>query len=174
MKALRDYIINEVKTRIVDEAGNPYFRDVRMYNNQFERSNNDDFEANDEAPFAYPCCFIEFDIQEVRGVALGVKYVDINIIFRLGLENYSLEREEDFDVIDQFDEKILGMRGGENDPVQFSSLQEALTDIDENHNNINRPVMTYKTTYTRLNGYTRKNFITKSAPTGKNVSGEII
>lgn len=168
MRAFRDYILNEIKTRVTD------FRDVRMYNNQFDHSNNDDISQNDEAPFDYPCCFVELSIQEVRQVAIGIKYVDIIVRLHIGIEEYLRERELDYTFIDDIDDKLLGMRGDSIDTVQFSSWIENTTDLDENFNNINRPVLEYRTTYTRTTNNKRKNLITKLAPTNLNVIGDTL
>ena len=167
MRALRDYILNEIKTRLPD------LRDVRMWNNQFNHSNNDDTDLNDEEAFDYPCCFVEFEIQETRPVSLGVVYVDLLIRLHLGIENYSDERPLDYDVIDNVSQAMHGMRGSSTDTVQFSSLQESNIIPDTEFNNITVTVLEYRTTYSKLTAYTRVNNVDKLPPTGLNITSSI-
>lgn len=168
MRLLRDYLIAQVKSRV------PEFKTVRMFNNQFVNSNNDDKELNTEQAFDYPACFIELIEEEVRPVSLGIRYVDLTINFHLGKEAYSKERPQDYDFIDRVDAALSGMRGAEGDTVQFSSLVEAVTDIDEDFSNVNNPILTYETTWTKKNSYTRRGFTQKPAPTAHDVTGTIL
>ena len=48
----------DIKARILDQVTD--LKDVRLFNNQFLRSNNDTTDNNTEQAFLYPCCFIEF------------------------------------------------------------------------------------------------------------------
>lgn len=167
MKAFRDYIINEIQTRL------PSFKTVRMFNNQFERSNNDETKENIEGSFGYPACFIELEEREVKNVALGIKHVDLLVRLHVGLEDYTKKRPNDYITIDDVDLAMQGMRGDSADTVQFSSMIENITAIDTDFNNVNNPILEYTTTYTRLNAYTRKGFTTKAAPTDHNVIANI-
>lgn len=167
MKQLRGYIINEIKTRV------PTLRDVRMFNNQFERSNNDDADNNDEYPFDYPCCFVEIQTEEIRPVGMGIVYMDLNILLHLGVEQYGREREEDYDLVDVVHNAINGMRGSIADTVQFSSLSLDNIEYDSNSSNIGRPVITYKTTYTHMVGFTGSDNIDKTPPTDLNLTVDI-
>lgn len=168
MKELRNYILEEIKTRL------PEYVTVRMFNDQYNKSNNDEIEDNIEQAFGYPSCFVEFEQQEVRNMSLGIKHVDMLIRLHLGFENYSLEREQVYDLIDKTDSAMQGMRGSETDTVQFSSLIENNTLLDGEFNNVNNPVFEYLTTYTRLNAYKRKNNTVKPAPTNLQTDGTII
>ena len=143
-----------------------------MLNNQFDISNNDNVDDNGTHSFAYPACFIEFEQQEVRTASLGIKYVDIIIRLHLGIEEYSKERPQDYNLIDEVDYQMIGMRGSEIDTVQFGSLRENNTILDTDFNNVNNPILEYITTYTRKNSYTRKDFVVKSPPNQLNVIGE--
>lgn len=158
MKAFRDYILAEIQTRL------PTLKTVRMFNNQFEKSNNDDSSLNTEAAFGYPACFVELEEVEVRNVALGIKFVDLKVRLHIGIENYTKQRASDYITVDNISDAMQGMRGDEADTVQFSSMEEQTVTIDVDYNNVNRPVLEFNTTYTKLSNYKRRAFTLKSTP----------
>jgi len=168
LKLLRDYIINEIKTRVPD------LKTVRSWNNQFDRSNNENEDNNDEQAFDYPACFVELSTEEVKNVALGIKYVSLIVRLHLGFEGYSKERPQDYTILDTIDASITGMRGGEGDTVQFSSLVESDTFLDTDFDNVNNPILEYTTVWTKKTAYNRSGLATKVAPTGLDIIEEII
>ena len=168
MKAFRDYILNEIQARL------PQLKTVRMFNNQFERSNNDDTTQNIEAAFKYPACFVEIVQNDSRSVALGIKYIDLTVRLHIGLEDYRKQRADDYITIDDIADAMQGMRGAAGDAVQFGSMEEQTITIDTDFNNVNRPILEFNTTYTKLSGYTRRNFILKTSGNAPNIETIII
>jgi len=123
-----------------------------MWNAQTDHN----FQApKDERPIALPACFIQFTALETRDLSLGIKNVDVLITFRFAIEHYTFERLSDLDFQDSFDSAIQMFRGNSTDAVQFSSLIEVETDLDEEFDNVNQPSISYKTTWRKISAYTR-------------------
>ncbi len=137
MKAFFLYIKNRIETRIPTLT-------VELFNDQFNKAN---IERNEKA-IKYPICYIEFLIDEVNNLAMGIKDYFLIVRFRFGIEGYKFQRLETFDFIDEFYQAIHLMRPTDDSGLIFSSFQEApTTEFDEDHNNVERPYIDYRTKY---------------------------
>ena len=151
MKDFFDFI----KDRI--NEGIPAIKTVRMFNNQFVNSNeyNDRkdgtvsgrFGYRTEKPFPYPACFVEFIVNEVNNLPLGIKDYLLTVRFRFGVESYKFERLKTFDFADDFDQTIHLMAPTEASGLTFTTFQEVSTEFDENFNNVETPYKDYRTRY---------------------------
>ena len=146
-----------LKTRLT--ATVPAIKTVRMWNAQTDHNFQN---PKDERPIALPACFVEFQALQTNNLSLGIKDVQILIKFRFALEHYTFERLSDLDFQDNFDYFIQTFRGNSTDTVQFSSLIEQETDLDEEFDNVNQPAISYTTWWRKLSGYTRKNDTTRN------------
>ena len=168
MRKFRDYILTELKSRLPD------VKTIRMFNNQFIRGNDDDFEKNDEQAFDYPAVFVELVTDEINNMPLGISHINLTVRLHVAEECYLLEQVDALDLVDTVGRAVKGMRGSETDTVQFSSLNEGVTTLDINSNNVNISILEYTTVYYRKNSYTRSSGVEKPAPTTLQVDGTII
>lgn len=142
MKLFFNYIKARIET-IEPNPGEPAFKAVRLWNNQFQKSNVD----RKEKAIPYPACFVEFIVNSVNNYALGIKDYFLTVRFRFGVEGYKFERLETFDFCDQFHAAIHMMRPTDESELIFTSFQEVTTDFDEDHNNVEIPYIDYRTRY---------------------------
>jgi hypothetical protein len=162
MKEFFEFIKARIETIGTGEGAEfvPAFRTIRMFNNQFIHSNGDakdksKFSYRDEKAFKYPACFIEFIVNEVNNLPLGIKDYLLTVRFRFGVEGYKLERLDTFDFCDQFLAGIQGMVPSDN-TLCFTSFQEVSTEFDEDHNNVEMPYIDYRTRYRSQVSYSRR------------------
>jgi len=146
MKALFDFLKARINSKL------PQIKTVEMWRGQTTRERID----KKQNPYRTPAIFIEFIVDDVKSYSLGIKRVDLTIRFRFAMQHMTFERLDDLDFQDNFDEFIQTLRGNPNDSVQFSSLCEVLTDLDEEFDNVNEPYIDYTTVYTKTSAYTRK------------------
>jgi hypothetical protein len=147
MKELYEFISAVITARL------PEIKAVAMWNSQTTRERL----TKTEKAFRTPAVFIEFIVDdEVQNLSLGIKNVPLRIRFRFALQGYKFQRLEDLTFKDNFDAVIQGLRGNETDPVQFSSLQEAMTEVDEDHDQVNEPYIDYMTIWRKQTAYRRK------------------
>lgn len=155
MKALFNYIQARIQAQV------PAIRTVRMWNNQFAHSNTTKSEVTgktsgyrDEKAFRYPACFIEFIIEDVNNLPLGVKDYLLTVRFRFGIEAYKFTRLETFDFVDAFDSAIHMMAPTDASNLTFTTFQELKTEWDEDWNNVEAPYRDYRTRYRYVKGNT--------------------
>jgi len=146
MKALFEYIQTRINTYV------PAIRTVRMWNNQFQHSNADVADKRgggykDEKAFRYPACFVEFIVESVNNLPLGVKDSILTVRMRFGIEAYKFTRLETFDFVDDFDAAIQNMAPTDASNLTFTTFQEIQTEWDEDHNNVEVPYRDYRTRY---------------------------
>jgi len=167
MKDLIQYIITEIQTRI------PELKTVRMFNNQYERSNNDDTESNIEAPFDYPALFVEITQEDIKPTSLGYVFRDIAIILHVGTEGYDYERIAHYELLDKVI-GLAGLRGSSSDTVQFSSWipGDIMQDID--YNNVKVTPVMFRFTYTDKTAYNRATSVEKAPPFVLGINKEIL
>lgn len=155
MKDLFEYI----KARLNDRV--PEIKTVRIWNNQFLYSRGQKYyfgsEQNKryrtEKAFPYPACFIEFITEQVYNRSMGIKDILLTVNFRLGVEGYKLERLESFDFCDRFTEAIQLMAPTETSGLTFTTFQKLFTDIDNDHDNVEEPIIGYRTLYRSTAAY---------------------
>jgi len=146
MKELFEFI----KGKIL--AGVPQVKTVRMYNNQISQMNT----SRKEKPMAFPAVLVEFITEEVQNFSLGIKNVRLTVRFRFAIEGYTFERLQNLDFQDDFDGVIQSLRGNETDPVQFSTMQEQVNELDEDFDNVQQPYIDYSTIFRKKSAYARR------------------
>lgn len=170
MKALFNFIKAAILARIVGEevpTPKPKFKTVEMWRGQTTRERLE----KKQNPFRLPAVFIEFIVEDVQNFSLGIKNVTVRVRFRFAFQSMKFERLEDLDFQDLFDKHIQGLRGNPADTVQFSSLQEVVTDLDEDFDNVNEPFVDYMTIWRKTSAYKRADDILVN-PVALNASGE--
>jgi len=139
-----------IKARINEKI--PAIKHVEMWRGQSTRERID----KNENPFRTPAVFIEFIVEDIQNFSLGIKNVNLIVRFRFALQNMRFERLEDLDFQDNFDFFIQNLRGNETDPVHFGTLQEAVTELDAEFDNVNEPAVSYKTVWRKTSAFRRK------------------
>ena len=174
MKVFFEYIKDQITARVtktVQPGGTPaptpvtqcVFPTIRMWNNQFVHSNGTDSKTTvktgfkDEKAFAYPACFVEFIVDDVNNLALGIKDYLLTVRFRFGLEGYKFVRLESFDFCDDFTSMIQLMAPSTVSGLTFTTFQEVRTEFDEDHNNVEVPYIDYRVRYRSQVSYQRRN-----------------
>jgi hypothetical protein len=118
----------------------PEIQDIRLYNNQFERSNGTDKDNRIEAAFNYPCIFIEFEQFNHRDLSMGIQEYDVNLTLHIGFKSY---QTEDLDILD-LKERIyyVTQRFQQGNYARLSRISE---EWDYDHDNISILKMTFRT-----------------------------
>ena len=144
MKALFNHIASRITTAI------PTLK-VELFNSQFAKANID----RTEKAIIYPICYVEFIVESVNNYCLGVKDYMLRIRFRLGIEGYKFQRPETFDFVDTFYQAIHMMRPPVPDGgLYFTSFQEYSPEFDEDHDNVDKPYIDYRTRLRTTVAYT--------------------
>jgi hypothetical protein len=139
----------DIRDRLTSEV--TQLQTVRLFNNQFERSNNDDSGNNDEQAFPYPAAFIEFpDDNLVLSSSYGVRILDVLVRVHIGIETYELEDLDLLDLIETVKSKLQGYS-----TTKMSELQYYAQRPDYNHNNVYIYQLDFKTKYMDDNNYTK-------------------
>lgn len=167
-------LFNFIKARIQTEM--PEIKTIRLWNSQFLYARGDKYyfgsKQNEryrtEKAFQYPACFIEFITLNVYNRAMGLKDIELIVRFRLGLEGYNHERLETLDFVDSFTDAIQLMAPTEASGLIFNTFQKVSTDLDYDHDNVEEPVLDFRTLYRSTAGYWYKN-----APTIPSVNIDI-
>lgn len=134
MKDFFNYIKARIETRI------PTLK-VELFNDQFNKANID----RNEKAIRYPICYVELLINQVNNFALGIKDYWLTVRFRIGIEGYKFQRLETFDFVDEFYRAVHMMRPTDASGLVFTSFQEVQPEFDEDHNNVERPYIDYRT-----------------------------
>lgn len=145
MRALFEYIKAKINTDL------PEYLTTDPYNNQDTNINN-----RIEEIVTFPAVMPEFIINEVESLAFGIRRIDLTIRFWFMLEDYTFTRLDDWDTVNSFAVEMEGFAGGESDPVQFTSFEQTGQEIDETHDQINRPYIEYHTIYRDVTRYYRQ------------------
>lgn len=134
-----------------------------MWNNQYLHGNATDNKLGglksgykDEKAFAYPACFIEFQVNDTFNYALGIKDYLLTVRCRFGRESFKFERLETFDFKDNFDSFIQLMAPTHVSGLTFTTFQEIKTEFDEDWNNVECPYTDYRTRYRTSKAYQRR------------------
>lgn len=131
------------------EANLPEFKTVRLWRNQYNRSNID----RDENAFRYPSCFIEFVTEAYDNQAIGYRDVSLIVRFHMGFQSYWLEKDDNFTIMSDFDRVMFRFRGNEDDPVNFTSFQKGLTYDEPDGSNVDLQIVEYRTIFRELSSY---------------------
>ena len=133
-------------------ANVPEFRSVIMFNDQLEKGNVD----RTGKALRYPAVMIQLVTSEVRSRSQRVEDVVLQVICHLALEGYKFSEKrqlEDMDITAKFNGFMIGLRGTEDDPVQFTSFDRIIINESENFDNVNKPIFTYRTMLRVLDAY---------------------
>ena len=84
-------IYTALRTQIETHLGDR-IKHVRLFNNQFERSNDD--KGGVENAFPYPCVFLQFSDKSFKDLLKGVQQVEMTLTTHLGFESYKTEDTE--------------------------------------------------------------------------------
>lgn len=76
----------------------PEVKYVRMWNNQFARSNGTGTDGRKQSAFGYPCVFIQFHDSVFRQLSLGIQEFDVEISLYLGFKSFETEDEDILDL----------------------------------------------------------------------------
>jgi hypothetical protein len=121
-----------IRARILAQV--PEITHVRLYNNQFDRSNNDETERNDEQAFPYPCAFIEFDeIEFTTATGLLQSFSGIMRIY-LGFESYKFEDTYILDLKQKLYKALQGYQVTTTKVYGRTMRRSERQDVD--HNNV--------------------------------------
>lgn len=128
---------------------------VRLFNDQFEKSNNDDPSQNTEDSFPYPCVFIEFPEDNAPSSSgFGAKRLDVLVRIYIGFESYK------FDDLAIFDIALLVQQCLENYTEDgITPLTYEAQRMDYNHNNVYIYQFDFRTQWSDEAAYTKRNDI---------------
>ena len=140
-------LFNYIKAKIVADL--PEFKTVRRWRNQYNRSNK----TRDENAFPYPAVFVEFITEQMDNQAIG--YCDIQLIvrFHIGFTNYTLEKDEDFALMQTFEDAFFRFRSAESDNVHFTTFQQSLISDEPDDDNVDLQIVEYRTIYRQMTTY---------------------
>jgi hypothetical protein len=161
MKALFNYIKERINDRV------PEIKTVRVWNNQFYHSLGEENRPRIEKAFKYPACFVEFQTMETFNRALGIVDIVLAVRFRFGIEGYKLERLETLDFCNDFIAAIQLMAPTDESGLTFTTFQQVASEFDDDADNVEQPIIEYRTMYRSLAGYSRKQYktINNATPT---------
>lgn len=147
-----------IRSRIEAECSS--IKHVRLFNDQFTRSNNDSSEFNNEQAFPYPCVFIQFiGDNEIVSQGAGAKRLRVPVRLYIGFESYTYEDLLLFDIVNEVKKAI------ENYSTQyFGPLQYLAQRMDHNHNNVYIYELDYECIYEDDTSYIKKDTITINPP----------
>jgi hypothetical protein len=150
MKVLYDYIKLRINTRV------PSIKQVEPWNSQFENGNGNRPEGRINRAVRYPCCFIEFIVEESWNRSLGIIDYKMIVRFRFGVESYKYVKLETLDFCDAFAKEMQLMAATKNSTtIIFNTFQEIVSEFDENHDNVDAPAKDYRTVFRSLAAYNR-------------------
>ena len=134
---------------------------VRLFNNQFEKSNNDNEAGNTEQAFPYPCAFIEFpgENQPISS-SLGSKRLDVTVRIHIGFESYDLEDTYVFDLAGKVKDCLDMWQSSVNGAMTYNAQR-----MDANHSNVYIYTIDFKCTYYDESNYSRDKLIPKATAT---------
>jgi hypothetical protein len=132
----------------------------RLFNDQFNKSNNDNVDQNIEQGFPYPCVFIEFpEDNEQISAGAGAKQLDVLIRIHIGFLSYKLEDITVFDIAAEVQEALEGFSDTLVKPLTYEAQR-----MDYDHNNVYVYQFDFRTTYTDNTKYFKRNAIAAPDP----------
>ena len=150
-----------IKARITAEV--TAIKHIALYNNQFDRSNNDDMAKNDERPFLYPCVFIEFlDIVYVVNTGLLQDFTGICRLY-IGFKSYKFEDLDIFTIKQNLFKKLQGYQPSTSKTL--GKLIRVAETMDNNHNNVLVYIQDYKFSGRDADFSTNDALVVKEPPT---------
>ena len=144
----------------------PELKTIDMFNNQFERSNNDRAQDNNQEPFSYPACFISFENISWTGISSGVQDAALTVRLHIGYLNL-IEFIPVFDLVQSIHLALQGYGD-----VIFNALTRVAERPNYDHNNVYVYEVDYTTRFRDTSTYNRKNY-TPVSPVELDVSAEL-
>lgn len=152
MKAL----YQAIRTRIESEC--PSIKWVRLFNNQFVRSNDDNPSKNVEEAFPYPCVFIEFPgDNEPDSSGYGAKRLNVFVRLHIGFESYAFEDLVMFDIAAEVQQAVENWNTTGLTPLVYLAQR-----MDYDHDNVYIYTLEFRTQFSDETAYVKRNEI--SAP----------
>jgi hypothetical protein len=122
-----------IKTHIQNNC--PSVKHVALFNNQFEKANNEGAENS----FPYPAVFVQFANVDFTQLQRGVQKVEQNVVLHIGVESYQAD-EIEFLTLKQDIYKQMTMFENGN----FGKLSRITEEYPTDHDNWLVVVQTYK------------------------------
>lgn len=142
-----------VKGRIEDQC--PSIKYVKLFNNQFLHSNNDNVDKNDQEAFPYPCCFIEFPgDNQPSSSGYGAKRLEVQVRLHIGFVSYKLEALDVFDVAAEVQEAIENWGTDGITPLTYLSQR-----MDHDHDNVYIYTFDFMTNWSDDTAYVKRDLI---------------
>lgn len=118
----------------------PEIKYVRLWNNQFNKSNGSGSDGRSQVAFDYPCVFIEFHDANFRDWSLGIQEFDLECTLHLGFKSFETE---DLEIL-ELKEKLYWVvqRFQQGNFARFSRRAE-IWDVD--HDNVSVLKMQFHT-----------------------------
>jgi len=131
MRTLFEKLKEEINVRV------PEFKTVELWEDQI----NESLVERTGEGFPYPAVFIDLIQEEVFNRLLGVKDIVVRIDFHFAFEGYTRDKGvKHMDLIDNFDSKMHRLQGDD-----FNSLIQVVVDLDQDRNNVDKPIRSYRT-----------------------------
>lgn len=142
---------------------------VRLFNDQFAKSNNDNIDKNTEQAFPYPCIFIEFPEDNIQSSSGGgAKRLDVLVRIKIGFESYKLEDLAMFDLAELVQIAYEGLNDDSFTPLTYEAQR-----MDYNHDNVYVYEFDFRTSYSDDTKYFKKNGIVTPGPFALTVNGDL-
>ena len=130
---LTKYLYSEIRTKLESITD---FKYVRMWNNQFERENENE-------AFLYPCAFIEFEEVETTDLLNNIQHFEVTLAIHIGFESYLTEDLTIFDLKQKVYETLGAFTSASGFFIKFKWISDKQ---NFDHDNIQEYVMTFKVT----------------------------
>ena len=144
-------LYTKLRTRIETEC--PSIKWVRLFNNQFDKSNAD--EGNEQA-FPYPCVFIEFPSDNpMTSSGSGAKRLQVLVRVHIGFISYKLEDTTIFDVAEEVQIALEGYTTDGITPLTYLGQN-----MDYDHDNVYIYSFDFETQWSDETKWEKKDAIT--------------
>lgn len=135
---MKSELYQAIRTQI--ETNVTEIKHVRLFNNQFVNSNNDNA-GNVESAFPYPCVFIEFSDLTFKTLGRGYQEVDPTVTLHIGFETYNGAYNTgtpngDDDLLHLTLVEKINTFIHKFQPPKFTQMARVAERMDVNHNNI--------------------------------------
>jgi hypothetical protein len=163
MKAL----YQSIRTRLESQV--TAIKYVRLFNDQFNKSNNDNPDQNIQEAFPYPCAFIEFPNDNPQvSAGVGAKRLDVLVRIKIGFESYKLEDLAMFDLATLVQIALEGYKD-----TMYSPLTYVAQRMDYDHDNVYIYEFDFRTTYSDDTKYALKDLVETPGPFASEIIGNL-
>ena len=149
-----------LKARLDDRAVCPSIKHVRLFNDQFNKSNDDNSDKDIEQAFPYPCAFIEFPSDNPQtSSGFGAKRLQVLIRIHIGFLSYKFEDLAMFDVALEVQQALENYITDGITPFTYKGQQ-----MDSNHDNVYIYTFDFETQWSDESLFTKRNDIAAPSP----------